>query len=207
MIYNDDNVIVCFCPECEEICIKEVYFFNFHTLKGKTIICENCKSVVVEIVVESMKKYKMRFLCCECGNIHETFLNPSIFWRSEIFIYKCQVTNGVSLITGEKNNVFKFVETLKETQDINTSSIENLLEERGENHVVFAEIVNVIREINKNNRIVCECENRDIILTLNKKNIKFLCEKCKNVKIIKVTKKELVKLKKDGKIHVKKIYL
>jgi Zn finger protein HypA/HybF involved in hydrogenase expression len=197
MLFNNDNIIVVFCPECGEAGVKEVYLFDFYKLKGKSIICPRCKSVAAEIIAEDLKKYKLRFLCVKCGGIHEIYIKPASFWSEEPFVYRCPKTSDVVAVTGQKEKVYEILaENAPQDEDSKVMNLDNLLDDIGENPEVLAEMVNVIRKMFRDGTISCKCGNSDIGVTFEPGSIKLVCTQCGASKILVVRKTHLAKLKK-----------
>jgi predicted RNA-binding Zn-ribbon protein involved in translation (DUF1610 family) len=83
-------------------------------------------------------------------------------------------------------------------------NIQGLLDELGDNTAVLAEIINILRDLVRDDKVKCECKSRDIDILIDKSAVLLRCEKCGNEKIVPVRYTELDKLKKLKEIKLTK---
>ena len=181
------------CPHCGAGVMSLVGLFTLSADMVK-LKC-TCGKSEMSIVYSKDGKIRLTVPCILCPNPHSFTLNSSVFFKNDLFVLPCPLSDINICIMGEQNQVkAELARTELELLDLlEEHGIENFDIFHGEQTLSDPQILDiilfVIKDLDEEGKIYCKCsrdddEDSNYDVEILPEGIKVTCTKCKATKTI-----------------------
>ena len=168
-----------------------LFALSAHMVKLKC----TCGKSEMSIVYSKEGKVRLTVPCILCPKPHNFTLNSSVFFKNDLFVLPCPISDINICMTGEENHVkAELARTELELLDLlEEHGLENFEAFRGEETLTDPQILDiilyVIKDLDADGKIYCKCEKEndedtDYDVEMLPEGIKVSCPKCKASKTI-----------------------
>ncbi len=173
------------CPKCGAGVMSVVGLFALSADMMK-LKCD-CGGSEMSIVYTKDSKVRFTVPCILCPNPHNYTINSSVFFGKDLFVLPCAYTGINIAMMGETNKVkAELARTELEILDLlEQSGLEGFDEIKGEPNLsdpqVLEIIMYVIKELDEENKIYCNCEEgteREFEIEFLQRSVKISCKQC-----------------------------
>ncbi len=153
-----------------------------------------CGKSEMSVVYSKDKKVRITVPCILCPNPHSFTVNSSVFFKNELFVLPCPLSDINVCMMGEQNQVkAELARTELELLDLlEEHGLESFDVFHGEQTLTDPQVLDiilfVIKELDAEGKIYCKCEkgeeesNYDVEML--PEGIKVTCTKCKATKTV-----------------------
>jgi len=100
----DLSTVICYkCPECFDFHKEEL---NIFSAESSVIACD-CKKTGIS-VMRKKDKYMIMIPCFACGEVHTFRLSKKQLFKSELFLFTCQMSGLDVGAAGKIENILKW---------------------------------------------------------------------------------------------------
>lgn len=142
----------------------------------------HCKKSGIIISRESIKEYKIRIPCINCGNEHVFIITRKQLLKKDLNVFCCPETGMQQLFIGNDDMVRIRIDKLEKELDDLISMFG--YDDYFINTQVMLDSLNRIHDIAEQGNLYCECGSNDIELVLLSDKINLKCRKCSEEKNI-----------------------
>lgn len=179
------------CPHCGAGVMSLVGLFSL-TADMLKLKCDCGKSELT--LVYSDGKVRLTVPCLFCPNPHTFTLNSSVFFGKELFALPCPYSDMNIAMTGDVNNVkaelargeLQLLEMLEEN-GIDSLEAFHTKEEAFTDPQIFDIITFVIRELDAEGKIYCNCKDdseKEYDVEVEDEGIRVTCKSCGATRLI-----------------------
>lgn len=179
------------CPHCGAGVMSLVGLFSL-TADMLKLKCDCGKSELT--LVYSDGKVRLTVPCLFCPNPHTFTLNSSVFFGKELFVLPCPYADVNIAMTGDVNNVkaelargeLQLIEMLEES-GIDSLEAFHAKEEVFTDPQIYDIIMFVIRELDAEGKIYCNCKNdseKEYDVEVEDEGVRVTCKKCGATRLI-----------------------
>ena len=194
MVLDSKQTTVAYrCPHCGAGVMSLVGLFSLSADMVK-LKC-TCGKSEMSIVYSKDGKIRLTVPCILCPKPHSFTLNSSVFFKNELFVLPCPLSDINICMMGEQNQVkAELARTELELLDLlEEHGIENFDIFHGEQTLSDPQILDiilfVIKDLDEEGKIYCKCskddnEDSNYDVEILPEGIKVTCTKCKATKTI-----------------------
>ncbi len=184
MILNKRETTVAYrCPACGFGIISLVGVFSLSADMMKL----RCPCGESELVITYTKDRKIRLSvpCLFCRNPHNYMINSSLFFGGELFVLSCAYSAvDICFIGGESDVSCALSKSERELlallQEAGIESLDALKsdDERLPDAQIFDIVLFIVRELEAEGKISCNCENGRYDVEIQNSGIRVFCKNC-----------------------------
>ncbi|RKD33524.1 hypothetical protein [Thermohalobacter berrensis] len=186
MLVDTKITIAIPCESCDNIKIYEISLFNFVNTKNIEFKCD-CGEANAVIKTEDYKMFWANISCAVCQDVHVYKYKLSQLIKGNIVI-RCIDTGIEICFIGKNEDVEDLIEKYEKKS-------EEMLKDLGfydffKDFDAMMNALTILRNMDREDRIYCDCGNDDIKLELFTDSVEFRCPICNSVMMISVENRD-----------------
>ncbi len=163
------------CSACGEYQLFSLNAFMFSGSRTQGLAC-SCGGSRLEITKNSTKTFKLDIFCPVCKEQHSFSVPQNQFWGKGPFIYSCPFYEANILFIGEEALVERSVSEYIE-QELDMMRADCPLPEALDFVLNAGKGIHML-EMEKEHFQICDCENPELTVAYNDKEIYLICKSC-----------------------------
>lgn len=186
------------CPSCGNIQCRELQCFHFGGSGEHSILCDSCGRRVAVLQRKKKGQLQLRVACLDCYDEHVYPLRTSVFWHTPLKTFRCNETEEIIFLIGEKELVKKTMQSAFYPDDIGETH--NAVPMDAENLGAFdtveevMELIGHFQQLAAEGKIFCACGEYYLEMKIERDVIRFICPGCGNERLLDISTREKVEL-------------
>ncbi len=172
------------CSKCCKLNIVEVRPFDFSGEKVVERRCE-CFNMLVTLSLRNNKCCDIRVWCLACNNIHNYSVKWKSIWTKRVLVLYCPLFSYENCLIGRIKDICVILDN--RDKRLNDALTHMEWKEHFINPGIMLEVFNRIQDFHDQDRIICRCGSKNIVVGLNTDSINLMCKNCMDNTLIRAS--------------------
>lgn len=194
MVINGHKTLLLRCNKCGKIMKYDINLFNISQEIIREFKC-SCGETIGTLKTVDKSTFYLGISCFVCGHRHFYKLSTSELFNVD-YLYTCRNNTRICYLGDYEGSM-----NANETGVIDISKYKSQFN----NYNIVTESIQKLIELNKEEKIYCECGNKNMTLDFFSDRIELKCNNCNSIQIIFTeTEEDLNVLMRKERIHMQK---